>query len=219
VAFGVDPAEAIFDDGDLETGLEKVFGGVADAVFGGDAGNIYHFGPEQVQHIGKALARFVAALETGILFLRRITALIECKFFVHERKKVVVDCATAGACNAVRRPGAALLYEGAMVCGMMVADEEHGKPGLLFDKCLGVGHGLFGVAAGKGSTGNEIVDFVDDDYCFFHDQSLLIVTTAQASQPSPLPTNPSLSVVVAFTLTASRPTPIMGARVARIVSI
>ena len=76
-----------------------------------------------------------------------------------------------------------------------------------------------GMGAGKGSTGNEIIDFVYYDYCFFHDQSLLIVTTAQASQPSPLPTNPSLSVVVAFTLTASRPTPIMGARVARIESI
>ena len=130
-----------------------------------------------------------------------------------------MDLGSSGSGHAVGRPGAALRHEGAVVGRMMVADEKHGEPGLLFDECFGVCHSLVGMGAGKGSTGNEIIDFVYYDYCFFHIQSLLMVTTAQASHPSPLPTNPSLSVVVAFTLTASRPIPIMGARVARIVSI
>ena len=148
--FGIYPGEAVFDDGDFEAGFEKVLGGVADAVFGGDAGNIHDLGPEQAQHLGKALARIVAPFETGVLLLGRVASLIKRKFLVHEGKQVVVDLGSSGSGHAVGRPGAALRHEGAVVGRMMVADEEHGQ--LPDSRHV---HGLMDGAAGGGAVAEE----------------------------------------------------------------
>ena len=83
-----------------------------------------------------------------------------------------MDFGLVGAGHAVGRPGAALRCERAMVCGMMVADEEYRHAGILLDKSLGGLYSLFGMNTGEGSSGEETVNLVDYNYCFFHIQSL-----------------------------------------------
>ena len=121
---GVNPAEAVFEDGDFETGLKKVFSRVADTVFGCNTHNINYLCTKQLQHFRQTLAGGIAAFESGILLHRRIASFKEREFFLHEGLEVVVDLAAAGAGHAMRGPGAALLHERGVVCGMMVADEK-----------------------------------------------------------------------------------------------
>ena len=90
-----------------------------------------------------------------------------------------MNLAAAGAGHAVRGPGAALLHEGTVVGGVMIADKKDGEGfpigsgmtfgvGITFKQGLCGSHAFFGMPAGKTSAGYEIVYFVDYDYNFFH---------------------------------------------------
>lgn len=124
--FLVDPAEAVFENGDFETGFEKVFRCVTDTILGSDAYNVNHLRTKQLQHFPEALAGGIATFEPGILLLGGIASFIEGKLFGNERLQVVVDLPATRSGHAVRGPGASLLNERAMVCGMVVTDKKNG---------------------------------------------------------------------------------------------
>ena len=166
---GVDPAEAVLENGDFETGFQEVFSRVADTIFGCDTYHVNHLCTKKLQHLRQALAGGVAAFESGILLNRRIASFIESKLFGHERLQVVVDLAATRSGHAVRGPGAALLNERAMVCGMVITDKKNGYSAFVaFKKGLCGSYGFQGMPAGKGSAGKKIVKFINDNDCFFH---------------------------------------------------
>lgn len=170
--FPVYPAEAVFENRDFETGLQKVFGRVADAIFGCDTYHVNRLCAKKLQHLRQALASSVAAFESGILLLCGIAPFIECKLFLNERLQVVVDLAFAGAGYAVRGPWAALFDKGTMVGGMVVADEESGYAGFPLQQGLCGGDRLQRMFACQGSSREEAINLVDYNYSFFHIQSL-----------------------------------------------
>ena len=65
--FGIHPAKAVFENRDFETGLQQVFGGVADAILGGNSNHINYFCAKQLKHFRKALPGGIAPFETGVL--------------------------------------------------------------------------------------------------------------------------------------------------------
>ena len=170
--FLIYPAEAILKNCHLETRLKQVFRGVADAIFRGYPRQVNYLCSKQLQNFVQALPRTVAAVESGILLLRGVASFIEGQLLLHEWKKILVDLASAGAGHAVRGPGAALLHEGAVVGGVMVADEKDGEgfpirsgmtvwedspgmtvwegsPGMTGQQGFGGGNGLLGMRAGQ----------------------------------------------------------------------
>lgn len=167
--FLVDPAKAVLENGDFETGFQEVFSRVADTIFGCDTYHVNHLCTKKLQHLRQALAGGVAAFESGILLNRRIASFIESKLFGNERLQVVVDLAATRSGHAVRGPGASLLNERAMVCGMVVTDKKNGYSAFVaFKKGLCGCYGFQGMPAGKGSAGKKIVKFINDNDCFFH---------------------------------------------------
>lgn len=170
--FPVYPAEAVFKNGDFETGFQEVFSSIADAVFSSYAYHVNRFCAKQLQHFSQTLASSIAALESRILLLCGIAPFIECKLFLNERLQVVVDLAFAGAGYAVRGPWAALFDKGTMVGGMVVADEESGYAGFPLQQGLCGGDRLQRMFACQGSSREEAINLVDYNYSFFHIQSL-----------------------------------------------
>ena len=75
--FLIDPAEAILQNRHLETRLQQIFGGVADAVFRRDAAHEDVLDIQEFQDLGEALSGGVLTLETAVLLLGRVFALEE----------------------------------------------------------------------------------------------------------------------------------------------
>ena len=102
---------AVFKKMNLETCLHKVFAGIAYAVFGRDAADIYICCVKKLQNLAEGLACAVCSFKSGILLHALVAALVKGKLFRCVRKKVLVDLSSMSAGHAVGRPYASLLLE------------------------------------------------------------------------------------------------------------
>ena len=103
--------QAVLEKTDLEPCLEKVFAGVAHAVFRSDSAYIYIGRVKKLKDLSERLTCRVHAFESGILLHRLVASFVESQLFAGVRGKVSMDFPSMSACHAVRRPYATVLHE------------------------------------------------------------------------------------------------------------
>ena len=111
MAFMIHICNAILEEMDLESGFEKIFASVADAIFRRYAANVYVGRIKKFKNFSQSLTGIVDAVESGILLYIPVTSFVESKFFVYIWKKIAVYLSSVCACDAVRRPDSALFLE------------------------------------------------------------------------------------------------------------
>ena len=111
MAFAIYISYAVLKKMNLETCLQKICAGVADAVLGSDAADIYICCVKKLQNLAEGLACAVCSFKSGILLRALVTALVKGKLFRCVRTKVLVDISAMGAGHAVGRPYSTLLLE------------------------------------------------------------------------------------------------------------